>query len=108
LSFLGILVLMMIVTLLEGIIQHFVLRRQFPTLFNQIDNKHSSHKNRLDANMQLNQESLKHLTICKISKFSCLWGLTLLILWLIVVVLISLGSIVFKNEFCIEILNCFK
>ncbi|HIJ70358.1 MAG TPA: hypothetical protein HPP87_03235 [Planctomycetes bacterium] len=106
LSFAGTMLVVMILAAIIGVMQHFILRKNYLPVLKNCSNKRLPEKVRLDAHAQI--QSLDDPQINKLSNRGLVLGVFCLSTWIIILLVVSFGAYVFKNNFFINLLENFK
>ena len=106
LSFAGTMLIVMILATIIGVMQHFILRKNYSPILKMGSNKRLPAKVRLDARAQI--QSLDDPKINKLSNRGIVLGVFCLLTWLSILLVVGLGAYIFENNFFINLLENFK
>jgi hypothetical protein len=98
-----ILILLLIVSLIKNA---FIIKSRHSDLWNAQRNRHAPLLERLGAQIKI--QNLDDSGLRRSSKTKLYWGISCLLLWIIVYSFVSIGASVFKIKFLIDFLNNFK
>lgn len=108
LSFALVLLPMMFSALIIGIVQHIILRKNFPTLLKRSYDRNLSSRERFQSHLHMYNKAKRNKYLQRLSTIEIICGISWLSVWVLIMILVTVGAIFFKNQYLIEFLNKFK
>ncbi len=106
LSFTPIALILMVISIISAIKNTFIIKSRYPDLWRAQRNRDASSLKRFESQIKI--QNLNDSSLRRSSNTTLLWGISGLLLWLIVFLFVSIGALVFKVRFLIDFLDNFK
>jgi hypothetical protein len=101
-----VLLILIIMSIISGIMNTFVVKSRYSDLWKAQRNRDVSTIERLGAQIKI--QNIDDLELRSSSKKSLFWAACCLLLWLMVFLFVAIGALIFKVRFLIDFLNNFK